>query len=283
MLFTAEDSAEHRIVIGCAVGADVQKGPFKYAITIDRADFETETVLKDPKLHLNEHANKFTAGKVYDIIVRGKGFEPDVRIMDGSKTIATQYNNGVRANPGKGPGFFESVGLAQPEFETTLRFVPSKSADFRIMIAVSPFSSAGNVKRLYTLHIAERKADLSVRDQLTAKDPLYPKGGPFKVYAVKLEAGKSYQVDLLTTAFDSRLLLEDSSGALLVQGLDADGFNARLVLRPAKTATYRILASSHQIDANGVFTLVVAESPNALPTLTLPPGPGQKKDFKDGK
>ncbi len=274
ILFTARESAEHRIQIGYAPGTDVHKGPFRYSLTIDQATFQPEKTVQEPELPLNEHVRKFEAGKIYDITVKGKGFEPDLRVLDGAKTVAIQFNNGIRANAGK-PGILESFGLAQADFETTLRFVAPKTGDFRIHVVVSPFSPAGNVKRPYTMQITEPKTELSVRDQLTGKDPLYPKGGPFKVHLVKLQVGKSYQVDLVTSAFDSRILLEDSAGKLILQGFDADGFNARLIFRPAKTDTYRILASSHQIDASGAYALVVAESPAAPPDM--------KKDFKESK
>jgi hypothetical protein len=280
MLFTATQTAEHRIVIGYAVGTDVQEGQFRYTLTIDRASFEAEKTVKEPQLLLNEHVRKFEAGKIYDIIVRGKGFEPDLRVLDGGKTVAMQFNNGVTANAGKG-GLLESVGLAQPEYETTLRFVAPKTGEFRIHVIVSPFSAPGTVKRPYAMRVTEPKTELSVRDQLTGKDPLYPKGGPFKVHTVKLQAGKTYQIDLVTTAFDGRLLLENSDAKLVMQGFDADGFNSRLIFRPAKTDTYRVLASSHQLDASGAYALVVAESPN-VPSAFVP-GPGPKKELKDGK
>lgn len=257
MLFTAKETAEHRIVIGYAPGADIAKGPFKYSLNIDKAGFEAEKAVNDPQLHLNEHIRKFEAGKIYDITVRGKGFEPDLRVVDGVKTIASQFNNGARAKNG--------------DYETTLRFIAAKTADFRIHVSVSPFLLADTAARPYTLVVTEPKMELSVKDQLSVKDPLYPKGGPFKVHTVKLQADKTYQIDLVTTAFDSRLLLEDSTGKLLVQGFDADGFNARLIFRPAKTDTYRVVATAHQIDASGAYTLIAAENPNAARGFAPPP------------
>jgi len=132
------------------------------------------------------------------------------------------------------------------------------------------------------MRITEPKTELSVRDQLTAKDPLYPKGGPFKVHTVKLQADKNYQIDLVTTAFDGRLLLENSDGKLIMQGFDVEGFNARLIFRPTKTDTYRILATSHQLDASGAYALVVAARSDS-PPAAFPPPAGTNKEIKDGK
>lgn len=256
MLFTARESAEHRIHIAYAPNADINKGPFKYSMAIDQATFESEKTINAPQLQLNEHVRKLEAGKIYDIAVKSKSFEPDVRLMDGVKTVATQFATGAKTAAG--------------DFETILRFTAPRSGDFRIHVSVGPFSPAAT-QRPYTMTIAETKAELSVKDQLTVKDPLYPNGGPFKVYRVKLEANKAYRIDLLTTAFDSKLVLEDSAGKFVMQGFDADGFNARLIYRPTKTDTYRVLATAHQIDASGAYSLIVAETNDA------PPAPFKKK------
>jgi hypothetical protein len=111
--------------------------------------------------------------------------------------------------------------------------------------------------------IVEQKLHLSLSDQLTLNDPLYPNAGPFKVHPVKLEAGKNYQIDLCTTAFDSHLVLEDAAGKVLARGFDVDALNGRLLFRPATTDTYRIVATAHQEDARGSYTLTVAENPGA--------------------
>jgi hypothetical protein len=145
-------------------------------------------------------------------------------------------------------------------------------------VAVGPYSRNAAGPLDYTLQVAEQKVDYLVRDQLTAKDPLYPQAGPHKIHTVKLEAGKNYQFDLFTTAFDARLILEDSTGKVVTQGFDADGYNARLVVRPTKTDSYRVIATAHQIDAAGPYVLTVADNPQAQPGLPrfTKPFPGVK-------
>lgn len=270
-LYTPKESKQQRLQICPYPGREVAGGPRPYTLNVDKASFTAETTVQEPSLKLNEHVRKFEAGKAYNIIVKGKGFEPDVQILDGNKTIVTQFNNGFKAK-----GLLESIGLSN-EYETNVRFVATKSADYRILIAVSPFSPAGEKSRAYSIHIAEQKVDLSVKDQLTAQDPVYPQAGHFKVHSVKLEGGKSYQIDLLTTAFDSQLILEDAGGKMLQKGLDAEGFNARLFFRPTTTGMYRVVATSHQLDSTGPYTLTVMESAPLGPTL--PP----MKEFKGFK
>ncbi len=278
-LFTPTETKGYRIGVGHFPGPDIGKGPFPYTLTVDQIAFEPETAFKGPELKLNEHVKKLEAGKAYDIAIKGKGFEPDVQIVHGTRTVFTRYNNGQRANSGAAQGLFEAVGLANAEFETAFRYVAGKTANYRILIAVSPFSPPGSGPLNYTVTIVEPKVRLSVNDQLTAKEPRYPQAGPFKVHTVKLEAGKDYQIDLITTAFDSHVLVEDSAGKAVMHGFDAEGFSSRLFFRPTKTDTYRVLATARQIEARGPYTLTVADSPKSQPGL---PG-GGNKPFKGMK
>jgi S1-C subfamily serine protease len=270
MLYVPKITKEHRIQICPYPGKEISGGPRPYTLSVDRAAFAGEANLGEQKLTLNEHVKKLEAGKAYNITVKGKGFEPDLQIFDGDKSVMTQLNNGMKA---KSQGFFESIGLANAEFETTMRFVAPTSADYRILVSVGPFSPKGSGKRDYTINISEQRIELSVKDQLTAKDPLYPQAGHFKIHSLKLEAGKNYQIDLLTTAFDSKLVLEDAAGKMLATGFDTAGFNARLFFRPTKSGTYRIVATSHQADSTGAYTVTVMESvpvPSAFPPFKGP-------------
>jgi hypothetical protein len=271
-LFTPRETREHRIQVGSWLGRDLGKGPFPYTLTVDQVAFVAETAFKDQRLTRNEHVRHLEAGKVYRITVKGQGFEPDVQVLDGNKSVGGRFNDGRRASASAGQHFLEDVGLATTDFETSLTFVPDRTADYRIMVAVSPFSPPARVPP-YTVRVAEQKVQLSVKDQLTVKDKLYPQAGPFKVHPVKLEAGKNYQIDLVTTAFDGHLVLEDAAGKVLVQGFDAEGYNGRLLFRPARTDTYRVVATSHQIDAAGPYLVTVAESPDAPPAPPRPAAP----------
>jgi len=80
---------------------------------------------------------------------------------------------------------------------------------------------------------------------------------------------------LLTTAFDSKLVLEDAAGKEVMKGFDAEGFNARLFFRPTATGMYRVVATSNQLDSTGPYTLTVMES-MPLPNQPPPKGPPVK-------
>jgi Ca2+-binding EF-hand superfamily protein len=79
-----------------------------------------------------------------------------------------------------------------------------------------------------------------------------------KIFTVKMERGKTYQVDHMSSAFDAYLYLEDSEGNVLAQDDDSGGnLNSRIVHNPAKTGTYRLIATSLGGSALGVFALSV--------------------------
>jgi hypothetical protein len=125
--------------------------------------------------------------------------------------------------------------------------------------------------------------ELSVKDQLTSKDAVYPgRGGPHKVHTVKLHAGKNYQIDMVSTAFDNYLFLEDSTGTVLQEDDDGGGYpNARLIFRPTRTDTYRLVATTFAKAAPnwspGPYSVTVVENPNAQKVLNQPPANGFKK------
>jgi hypothetical protein len=80
------------------------------------------------------------------------------------------------------------------------------------------------------------------------------------VFTIKLDAGTTYRIDHRggDRKFDAFLILEDADG----NGLDEDddsggGLNAQLVLRPAKTGTYRVIATTLPAGQTGKFTLEI--------------------------
>ena len=96
---------------------------------------------------------------------------------------------------------------------------------------------------------------LELRGQLDKQTPTL-------VYQVKLAAGKTYVIDMVSPdpkALDPYLRLTDASGKKLAEDDDSGGgLNARIVYRAAQAGTYRIHATSFNQGA-GAFTLTVRE------------------------
>jgi hypothetical protein len=276
-LFIPRETKEYRIQVSCYPGRLVGKGPLPYTLTVDQVSFMPETALEKRQLQVNEHVHKLEAGKGYRIMVRAKDFEPDVQILDGTRTVTTQFNGGKRVRAEGAQALLEAFGLGAGEFETVVTFVPPRTAEYRIVVEVSPYSPPARAPLAYRVQVVEHKVHFAASGQLTAQDPLYPRAGPFKAHAVKLEGGKAYQIDLRTSAFDSQLFLEGEAGKVVTQGFDADGYSARLFFLPARTDTYRIVVTARRVDATGPYLLTVMETPSPQPRL-----PGVDKKSKKG-
>ena len=262
-LFLPKETKDYQITVTHAVGTEIGKGPHSYTLTIERAKFTSQATFKDPKLGLGDDSKRMEQGKVYGITVIGRGFAPEVQILDGTRSVLTSTN-------GRWFGFGPDA-----EFVSSVTFAPSRTADYRILVGMGPVTDKRSAPPKYTTTIVELKFELSVKDQLTNKDPIYPgRGGRHKVHSVKLQAGKTYQIDMTTTAFDAFLVLEDSAGTVLMQD-DFAGTVRRVVYRPTKTDVYRIVATTFAKATPegfpGPYTVTVVENPHAQPAFAQSP------------
>jgi hypothetical protein len=264
MVFTPTATQDHQIKVDYAPGTDLAQGPLRYTLTVERAGFLPHLAVKDPHLEVTEHARRLEKGKLYGITVTGRGFAPEVQIMDGAWPMA-------QASSGRWFGFGPDA-----ECENTLTFAPAKTTEYRILVGVGPRAEQRTAPLTYTTRLVELKVALWVQERLTYQDRAYaPRGGPHKVHSAKLEAGKTYQVDMMSRAFAAQVVLEDSAGSVLLPDDDrSEGKNARIIFRPAKTDTYRIVATTLLPSVPGrtlgPYTLTVAENPDAQPRLGSP-------------
>ena len=201
------------------------------------------------KVKLGEHSVKFDADKLYLISLRTNQFRPSFAIVDGDKVVA-------RGNVLPGSG----------EPEAFASFSTTRAAAYRIVIVPIPRDKIGEAGLDYTLKVAEAKRELFVKDQLTKDDPVYaPRKTWHKVHTVKLQADKTYQIDLKSQAFDAYLFLEDSDQKILAQDDDSGGdLDARIFFRPTRTDTYRVIATSYAPNTEGPYTLGVIENPSVF-------------------
>jgi Ca2+-binding EF-hand superfamily protein len=80
----------------------------------------------------------------------------------------------------------------------------------------------------------------------------------YKVLTIKLEEGKTYQIDLASRAFQAILYLEDADGEPLEENSSPTiGGNSRIVFHADRPGTYRIIATSLAGVRTGAFVLSV--------------------------
>lgn len=264
LIYTASATRVYQIKVDPMPGIDIGKGPHPYTLTIERATLKPHLTAKDVRHELSEHTRSLERGKYYGITVTGTGFAPEIQIMDGKQMVATSYN-------GRWFGFGPDA-----ECIINLTFTPSRSAEYRLVVAVGSMVEQRTAPLTFTTRVVELKVELSVSDKLAHQDPIYPaRGGPHKVYPLKLDANKHYQIDMTSSFFDAYLFLEDSAGNLLMEDDDSGGAqNARLLFRPTKSGTYRIIATTFNRAGPGLnlgtYSLSVVENPNGSAAFPAP-------------
>jgi hypothetical protein len=94
LIFMATATKEYQFKVDFAPGTEVGAGPRAYTLTIERANLKPLVALKDPEVSISENTVRFEQGKAYRIAVTGRGFEPDVQIIDGSVSKMKAFNDG---------------------------------------------------------------------------------------------------------------------------------------------------------------------------------------------
>jgi len=99
-----------------------------------------------------------------------------------------------------------------------------------------------------------------VKGKLEANDPKDASRTEMycKIYAIKLEAGKTYQLDCKSD-WDNWLRLEDAKGKQLAEDDDSGGGTDAQIIFECKTAgEYRIIVTSYDAATTGDFIVTVA-------------------------
>jgi peroxiredoxin len=112
--------------------------------------------------------------------------------------------------------------------------------------------------------------DIVIQDKLTKDDAKDTKRNfACKVHVVKLKAGNTYTIDMVSREFDSYLRLEDAKGAELAEDDDSGGdLNARIIFNCTKDGDYKVICTCFA-EATGNFTLSVKKSMQSTAVASL--------------
>ena len=105
--------------------------------------------------------------------------------------------------------------------------------------------------------------------ELNAKDPRAEDGAWMQAFTVELEAGKTYQIDLSSEAFDTYLTVQDPSGEVRTNDDGPSSTDSQLVIEDAEAGVYTLFASSFNVGESGAFVLRVREVPVVVYDLVL--------------
>ena len=173
------------------------------------------------------------------------------------------------------PGFFIQVRLEDGAGRQLITLAGGKTFKapddgmFRLLVSSPGGSSGQYVVSLRPINFKAVKAGevltvgaegLAVEGVLTKEDPLDKvRKKHCREYDVKMTAGKTYVIDLMSKQFDAFLRLEDATGKQLAQDDDSGGgTNARIRFKAPQEGVYHIIATSFNVET-GLFLLKVRE------------------------
>jgi hypothetical protein len=137
---------------------------------------------------------------------------------------------------------------------------------------ITPDEMLRAVKEGERLELVNGRASFSGAIEMSSE--LYRGRRAFKAFTVRLHAGRTYQIEMLSQVYWSYLMLEGPDGTIVDQNNSgANGRAARVVHRPSRTGTYRVIATSAFGFQAGPCTLTVIErgGPPPADSRGLPP------------
>ncbi|MFO0966341.1 MAG: PPC domain-containing protein [Gemmataceae bacterium] len=223
-----------------------------------------------------------TVGKGTEITGEVKGDEPKVIVKVGDETLSLpsktfqvkleagkSYRIAMNAAAGTDLDCFlvlqdkDGKQLAFDDdggggLNSLIEFTPKAAGVYKVFAAA--LDGAGGFTLKITAAEPAKAKRLKVGAEVTRVTDSLKDDSKRLLFEVELKAGKSYRIDLMSKAFDTFLIVQDSAGADLASDDDSgDGTDSRLVFRAPKDGVYRIVATSFSRSETGEFVLEVRE------------------------
>jgi hypothetical protein len=164
--------------------------------------------------------------------------------------------------------------LVLPATKLTLKMmlcqVSWENADGKVVHAV-PQPCAADLS-LGMLHTVTPRG-LEFEEEFNLLCPLDLAGFPVHAYSVKLEKGRTYQIEMSSPAFASSLFLDNAAGKELARAKSGLVSPARITFACKESGTYKIVASAQKKEAIGKYGLNV----KAMETKVAKAAPARKQ------
>ena len=191
--------------------------------------------------------------------------------------VSDAFDTVLRLENAQGKKLVENDDVV-PRFNlnSQLMFAPPADGVYRLVATTLDPAGGGN----YTLTIREFVYDpkspqgrviaqlkklakigepQETKGRLTKADSLLM-GKHSKTYSRQLKAGKHYLVDLMSTEFDTYLIVKNAAGKVLAEDDDGgEGTNSRLLFVPQADGEYTIVVQAFKVGATGSYTLRIQE------------------------
>lgn len=197
---------------------------------------------------------KMTEGRTYQIDLMSAAFDAFLRLENPKgDQVAADDDGGVGLN-------------------SRIKYVAPSTGDYTVCAMSLGGGSTGKFKLIVkditegdpkvaakSAEIKLDKGEGSYTGRLEGNDPEY-NGKKHKLLFIPMEAGKTYQIDMKSAAFDSYLILEDPDRNVLAKDDDGGGFpSARITFKATKTGKHRVI-STYFGGGSGEFTVTVRQT-----------------------
>jgi len=221
-------------------------------------DALTNADLKDKVLtqsFCKTYTYKMTQGRTYQIDLMTAAFDAYLRLENPKgENVASDDDGGEGLN-------------------SRIKYVAPATGDYTVCAMSLGGGSTGKFKLVVkditvgdpkaaakNLDIKNDKGQGSYTGKIDANDGQYM-GKRHKLLTFEMEAGKTYQIDMVSGAFDSYLFLEDPDQKLLARDDDGGGFpNARITIKAAKSGKHRIISTYFGGNGDGEFTVTIRQT-----------------------
>lgn len=240
------------------VGGGIGKNPAVYTVNLNQGQRDSRSFV-------------FTAGRQYELRVNSDfDCDLDLHIWDNAGQNWAQNQVGpdhvFNWSPPMTGNYrieIESFGARPCRSTVTIRDVgpgvafnnpPPKANNPPPKVGGKPVAAKPGL-----ITVGQGKAATRVGTLSNVDPPDHVTGQPCHVYEVRLEAGRSYQLDMMSKHFDTHLRLEDGLFFQLADDDDGgEGLNSRIHFDCNRTDTYRIICRPHRdVGPQGEYTLMV--------------------------
>jgi hypothetical protein len=194
-------------------------------------------------------------------MVKGRTYQIDMKSKDVDSYLRLENSKGARVAEDDDSG---------DDLDARIIYKAEETGNFKIYATTFNGGETGK----FTLTVRDKDAPAATGKAIELKndkgkatytgnldkdDTLY-RNKKHKLFTFRMEAGKTYQIDHMSEAFDAYLYLEDPDGKLLAQDDDGgEGLNSRIIYKAEKTGNYRMIATSLSGRATGEFTFSVRQ------------------------
>ncbi len=243
------------LAMGCILQAGRAAGDKKKpepAKDLVFADELQNADLKDT-LHKESFRKAYTVKlekhKLYEITLSTKAFAPHLRLENAER----EQIDAADGRAGNVSLYHRPAKTDEYEIIAT-SLNPGAMGKFTLVVKEIPGDDGKPIE------LKSEKGKGAYEGKLLKTDPIYKGGKKHKMLLFPMQAGKTYQIDMISKSLDSYLYLESPTGKYLTEDDDSGGsLNARIIHKATEAGQYRIVCTYFS-PAQGDFKVTIRQT-----------------------